>query len=72
MCLKIALSDQQNIDNKSRRELIELLWDNDDTNESMTFSEEALGLTMREAKARYDTETFRKWKRARKKLDTSS
>jgi hypothetical protein len=32
------------------------------------FSAEELGMGMKEAKAKYDAETFRRWKRARKKM----
>ena len=49
-----------------RLAVIEGLWEEDDEEES-PFGAEELALSMKEAKAKYDTDTFRRWKRARKK-----
>ena len=49
-----------------RLAVIEALWVDDGEGES-PFGAEELGLSMKEAKAKYDTDTFRRWKRARKK-----
>jgi hypothetical protein len=35
--------------------------------QEISFSTEELSMGMKEAKAKYDAETFRRWKRARKK-----
>ena len=37
------------------------------TEEILSFSEVELDMSMKDAKAKYDGETFRAWKRARKK-----
>ena len=49
-----------------RLAVIEGLWEEDGEEES-PFGAEELALSMKEAKAKYDTDTFRRWKRARKK-----
>ena len=56
--------------NDVRLSVIELLWDNE-RDLKVTFSEDALAMSMREAKAKYDSETFRQWKRSRKKAGAS-
>ena len=48
-----------------RLSVIEMLWG--DEMPDMSFTDDELSIGMKEAKAKYDTETFRKWKRARKK-----
>ena len=53
--------------NSLRLSAIEQLWDSDAGENDITFTEEELNIGMKEAKARLDAETFRKWKRARKK-----
>jgi hypothetical protein len=51
-----------------RLSVIEQLWDDDDmVGEMLKFTENELNISMREAKAKYDVDTFRKWKRERKK-----
>jgi hypothetical protein len=52
--------------NELRLAVLELLWE--DGEEEAVFSAEELGMGMKEAKAKYDAETFRRWKRARKKM----
>ena len=48
-----------------RLSVIEILW-NEEMSE-MSFTDDELSIGMKEAKSKYDAETFRKWKRARKK-----
>jgi len=67
LSLAEALSENGFVPTECRIHLIERLWDNDLATE-VTFSETELSMPMKEAKAKYDLETFRKWKRARKKL----
>lgn len=56
------------LDNDVRLSVMEGLWDEGGEDQILSsFSEEALELSMKEAKQRYDSDTFRKWKRARKK-----
>ena len=64
--LEMALSGDAGLADEKRLSVIELLWD-EDADQSVSFSAEALAMGMKEAKAKYDIETFRKWKRARKK-----
>lgn len=65
-CLEISLSDITDLADENRLAVIELLWA-EDTDQVVSFSTDALAMGMKEAKAKYDTETFRQWKRARKK-----
>lgn len=55
------------VSNEVRLSVIEQLWNDDEAGTSVGFSDDELAVGMKEAKARYDAETFRKWKRARKK-----
>ena len=48
-----------------RVSVVEQIWE-DDGGSEIRFTEEEMGLRMRDAKAEYDLETFRKWKRARR------
>ena len=68
LALKLALSDGSSASpsNDVCLSVIELLWDEDDS-DSVEFTNEELSLGMKEAKAKYDADTFRRWKRARKK-----
>ena len=67
--LKEALTDKPGpVTNELRLDVVESLWESDDCN-TVEFSEEALNISMKEAKAKYDIETFRKWKKAYKKLN---
>ncbi|GFH55543.1 hypothetical protein CTEN210_12019 [Chaetoceros tenuissimus] len=54
--------------NDQRVSVLEALWE-EGYSPNAVFSEEEMALDMREAKKRYDIDTFRKWKRAKKKLD---
>ncbi|KAG7370821.1 phospholipid-translocating P-type ATPase, flippase [Nitzschia inconspicua] len=51
-----------------REDVIELLW-SEDTESEREFTEMELAASMKEAKAKYDLDTFRRWKRAKKKAD---
>jgi len=67
--LEASLSgDNDSVSDDMRLSLIELLWDEDEKPE-VGFTEEELNIGMKEAKAKYDLETFRAWKRARKKAN---
>jgi hypothetical protein len=48
-----------------RLSVLELLWD--EGAQEITFTSEEMKMGMKEAKAKYDLDTFRMWKRARKK-----
>jgi uncharacterized protein (DUF58 family) len=50
-----------------RLTVMEELWD--DASPEITFTDDELSIGMKEAKGKYDIETFRKWKRARKKAN---
>ena len=65
--LELALSDNEACSpaDDVRLAVIERLWDV--TEEILSFSEVELDMSMKDAKAKYDGETFRAWKRARKK-----
>jgi hypothetical protein len=54
--------------NEVRLAVIEALWD-DDADAERPFTEDELEISMREAKAKYNLETFRRWKRAKKKAE---
>lgn len=65
--LQLSITDGQDaISPENRLSVIEELWD-EDAAQQMQFTPQELELDMREAKARFDLETFRKWKRAKKK-----
>ena len=70
--LELAMSDfPESPKNEHRLEVIQELWEEGYT-AAIEFTELELSMTMREAKARYDLVTFRRWKRARKKADKNS
>lgn len=52
--------------NDVRLSVIEMLWDDFEVLD-VSFTENQLSIGMKEAKAKYDADTFRKWKRERKK-----
>ena len=67
--LFLAISDDTSAPpNELRLDVIESLW-NDDTDTERPFTDDELEISVREAKAKYDLETFRRWKRAKKKAD---
>jgi MoxR-like ATPase len=67
--LELALGADSSIspDDNTRLSVVELLWDDDDFESEVSFTESELNIGMREAKAKYDVDIFRAWKRARKK-----
>jgi MoxR-like ATPase len=68
--LELALgvdSDASPEDNTLRLSVVELLRDDDDFESEVSFTDIELTIGMREAKAKYDLDTFRAWKRAKKK-----
>ena len=66
--LEMSLSNSsESPDNTYRLDVIEALWDQGYSPE-VSFTDDELDMPMKEAKAKYDLETFRKWKRARKAL----
>jgi MoxR-like ATPase len=71
--LGMALSPENSLalSNEFRGDVIELLWEDGSTSER-DFTEDELQISMREAKSKYDLETFRRWKRAKKKYDKAS
>jgi MoxR-like ATPase len=71
LSLAISPSFSSNLSHDIRLDVIELLWD-DDLTAGRGFTEAELELSMKEAKAKYDLETFRRWKRAKKKVENMS
>jgi len=66
LALTQTLSDSTAISNDARVSVIDSLWE-DGADITISFTEEEMDLSMRDAKAKYDMDTFRAWKRARKK-----
>jgi MoxR-like ATPase len=67
--LSLAISNSTlSPSNEVRLAVIEALWD-DDADAERPFTEDELEISMREAKAKYNLETFRRWKRAKKKAE---
>jgi len=54
--------------NELRLDVIESIYD-DGGRSDPEFTEEDLSISMKEAKAKFDSETLKKWKKARKKAD---
>ena len=50
-----------------RLSVLEQLWEEEQSSEEVYFTDEELLMGMKEAKSKYDGDTFRGWKRARKK-----
>jgi MoxR-like ATPase len=71
--LGMAISSENSLalSNELRGDVIELLWEDGSTS-VRDFTEEELQISIREAKSKYDLETFRRWKRAKKKSDKAS
>jgi hypothetical protein len=64
--LALSISESPNSPpNEVRQDVIELLW-SDDIASEREFTEMELEISMKEAKAKYDFDTFRRWKRAKK------
>ena len=66
LALGLVLSDSSGISDDLRLSVIDILWEAAADN-GIFFTEEEMDLSMREAKSKYDIDTFRAWKRARKK-----
>jgi len=65
--LMLSITDEKGaISAENRLSVIEELWD-EEAARQIQFTAQELELDMREAKGKYDLETFRKWKRAKKK-----
>ncbi len=64
--LVMAISLESKVSIENRVDVIELLWEEGSTS-ARDFTEDELEISMREAKSKYDLETFRRWKRAKKK-----
>ena len=67
--LEMSISDEAPntlISNELRYSVVEALWE-EGMMAGVVFTDDELDMGMKEAKAKYDLETFRKWKRARKK-----
>ena len=62
-----AALEASTISDDLRLSVIEELWG--DQLPEVTFTDDELSIGMKEAKGKYDIETFRKWKRARKKAN---
>lgn len=68
LALKMALSEGPGAPSAEiRLSVIDQLWDTDSVTSDVNFTDDELEMGMREAKGMYDLETFRKWKRARKR-----
>lgn len=65
--LELALKFGSSPSDEARLSVIEQLWDDEDTLVPVKFSEDELNISMKDAKAKYDADTFRRWKRERKK-----
>lgn len=68
LSLERALSDSSDVSNEIRLSVIETLWE-DGVGTGVSFTDDEMDLSMREAKAKYDIDTFRAWKRARKRAN---
>ena len=66
-CLEMTLSQDTHLADENRLSVIERLWV-EDTDQVIEFPADALAMGMKEARAKYDVDTFRQWKRARKKI----
>jgi len=72
LSLKLALSPNTEVvpENDIRLQVITDLWE-DAEPVQVSFSENELQMGMKEAKVKYDSDTFRAWKRARKRQKTN-
>jgi MoxR-like ATPase len=67
--LELCLGESDNApSNELRLSVIQDLWKEGYTSE-ITFTDEEMNIGMKEAKNKYDLETFRKWKRAKKRAE---
>jgi hypothetical protein len=56
------------VPNDIRLSVMEQLWDDTEGADIVSFTDLELNMSMKEAKAKWDSDTFRRWKRERKKL----
>ncbi|KAL7570304.1 hypothetical protein ACA910_017154 [Epithemia clementina (nom. ined.)] len=68
VALQHAIEKPDIVPNECRLSVIENLWDEMESQTTPNFTDKELQMSMKEAKANFDGETFRKWKRARKKI----
>jgi MoxR-like ATPase len=66
--MAISLENSLALSDEHREDMIELLWE-DGSSSVRDFTADELQISMREAKSKYDLETFRRWKRAKKKAE---
>ena len=66
MTLICSIDSESSFSDNVRLSVIDQLWEAGYAPE-VVFSDMEMGMSMKEAKAKYDLETFRKWKRAKKK-----
>ena len=66
MTLICSIDSESSFSDNVRLSIIDQLWEAGYAPE-VVFSDMEMGMSMKEAKAKYDLETFRKWKRAKKK-----
>ena len=66
VALQLSIEGSDFLSDDCRLSVIDSLWKARDT-DLVSFTEKELQMSMKEAKANYDADTFRKWKRARKK-----
>jgi len=57
--------------NELREDVIDMIWE-DGTTLARDFTEDELEISSKQAKSKYDLETFRRWKRAKKKANKAS
>jgi MoxR-like ATPase len=65
--LVLALQAESTLDDEIRLDVLEQLWDDAENLGEEQFTVDELSIGMKEAKAKYDSEKFRRWKRERKK-----
>jgi hypothetical protein len=70
--LELSLSSSSEVPaDEIRPDVVQELWEEGYAGES-PFTDAELAISMKEAKAKYDSDTFRKWKRAKRKADQES
>jgi len=70
--LELSLSSYSEVPaDEIRPDVVHELWEEGYAGES-PFTDAELAISMKEAKAKYDSDTFRKWKRAKRKADQES
>ncbi|VEU42756.1 unnamed protein product [Pseudo-nitzschia multistriata] len=69
--MAISPPSSSRIPNELRESVIEMLWE-DGSTLARAFTDDELQISSKEAKAKYDLETFRRWKRTKKKANKAS